>query len=394
MTSLPGLSLLLSTYRFPARNPASFICALPVVASPRLGPSRSYVRPSADLSTTVTAMKGGTSTLAGEILPPLPVNSACVEIGSSSPDCSSLEDLVERDVTLWAVVVVLTIDPMDADTVDEVVTAAAVVDVVVAPPPPPPPPPHPASTTRAAATSSALKRMGLSRLEDHDLRRGLRLDVRLERLVVGLDRREGVVVDRDHRVGADPVGGGHRVVPVHRVVAADRDERDVDVVARLHELEVAEQPGVAHVVDGLAAEVDHEAGRDRDRATRGGRGVPRRHKPDPAAVELHGAADVRVGDVLDSLLLKLVRDLDDRHAVGARALRDVLDVPVVIAVTVGEEDVCRVQLGGLDGGHRIAADEGIHEHDRVPLGELYGRVAQEANVHRSVSFAVVFVKAL
>src|SRR5690242_17277609 len=204
-------------------------------------------------------MKGGTSTFAGVILPPRPVNSAWVETGVSSPDCSSLDDLVEMVVTVvapWALVVVLMIDPVDADTVDAVVTAAVVAVVAV---PPPPPPPHPASTARAAATSSALNRMSVSRLQDHDLRRGLRLDVGLERLVVGLDRRERVVVDRDHRVGADPIGGGHGVVAVHRVVAADRDQRHVDVVARLDELEVAEQPGVAHVVDGLAAEVDHEA---------------------------------------------------------------------------------------------------------------------------------------
>src|SRR5690349_22081006 len=98
-------------------------------------------------------MNGGTSTFAGVILPPRPVNRAWVDIGTSSPDCCSFEERVESVVTLWTVVAVLVIDPIDAEAVRDVVTAAAVVDVVT---PPPPPPPHPASTTRAAATGSPL----------------------------------------------------------------------------------------------------------------------------------------------------------------------------------------------------------------------------------------------
>ena len=49
-------------------------------------------------------------------------------------------------------------------------------------------------------------RVRLARLQDHDLRGGLRLDVGLEGLGVGLDRREGVVVHRDHGRGADELG--------------------------------------------------------------------------------------------------------------------------------------------------------------------------------------------
>src|SRR5205085_11949829 len=98
-----------------------------------------------------------------------------------------------------------------------------------------PPPPQPAIAT--TAITAALDRMRVTRLEHHDLRRGLRLDLRLERLRVRLDRRERVVVAGDHLLRAHELGRAHAVVAVHRVVAADAHERGVDLVALLHELE-------------------------------------------------------------------------------------------------------------------------------------------------------------
>ena len=92
--------------------------------------------------------------------------------------------------------------------------------------------------------------MRLARRQHDDLRGGLRLDLGLEGLGVGLDRREGVVVHRDHGPGADELGGDDGVVAVHRVVAADRQQGDVDRVALGDQLHVAEQAGVAGVVDG------------------------------------------------------------------------------------------------------------------------------------------------
>ena len=66
---------------------------------------------------------------------------------------------------------------------------------------------------------------------------------------------------RDDLLGADELGRGDGVDAVHRVVAADAHERDVDLVAAAgDELEVAEQRGVAEVVDDLAAEADEQAG--------------------------------------------------------------------------------------------------------------------------------------
>ena len=50
--------------------------------------------------------------------------------------------------------------------------------------------------------------MALAGLEDDHLGVGFRLDLGLEGLGVGLDRRERVVVHRDHGRGADELLGG------------------------------------------------------------------------------------------------------------------------------------------------------------------------------------------
>ena len=88
---------------------------------------------------------------------------------------------------------------------------------------------------------SPARRVALPRLQHDDLRGRLRLDVGLERLRVGLDRREGVVVARDHGPGADQVRRDDGVVAVHRVVAADRHQRDVDRGAVRDQPQVAEE---------------------------------------------------------------------------------------------------------------------------------------------------------
>jgi hypothetical protein len=62
--------------------------------------------------------------------------------------------------------------------------------------------------------------------------------------------RERVVMARDHlpRVPINP-GGLDGVVTIHREMPADRDQRDVDHVTASDQLEVAEQRGVAQVID-------------------------------------------------------------------------------------------------------------------------------------------------
>src|SRR3954453_75966 len=113
---------------------------------------------------------------------------------------------------------------------------------------------------RKAPAPPASDVVRLARLQDHYLRGDLRLDVGFERLGIGLDRREGIEVDRDHGFGTDELAGDDGVVAVHRVVAADRNAEDVDVAAPRAQLHFAERTGVASVVDGRLADLDHQAG--------------------------------------------------------------------------------------------------------------------------------------
>ena len=93
-------------------------------------------------------------------------------------------------------------------------------------------------------------------------RRSLRLDVGLERLGVGLDRREGVVVARDHGARRRPARrrrprrGGPSCSGRRCTISATSIESRLPGSAQ-----VGEQAGVAEVVDDLAAEADHQPGR-------------------------------------------------------------------------------------------------------------------------------------
>ena len=103
--------------------------------------------------------------------------------------------------------------------------------------------------------------------------------------------------------------------------------------------------------------------------------MPGRREAHPAALELDRAADVGVRHVLEALLAELARQLRDRHDLRAGALADVDDVAVVVGVAVGQEDVRRLELRGLGGGLRVAAEERVDEHASVAVGQLEARVA-------------------
>ena len=75
-----------------------------------------------------------------------------------------------------------------------------------------------------------------------------------------LDERPGVPVARDGDPGPDHLGGPGRVRGPHGEAITDGQDRDVRLVDLADQLHVAEEPGVAGVVDRLPAHADHEAG--------------------------------------------------------------------------------------------------------------------------------------
>src|SRR4051812_6223701 len=132
----------------------------------------------------------------------MPRNSSSVRAGSVPPPFDGSSGLVDDggfagavSVGACAGVVAVWVGAAGADVVVAVVAvvAAGSLEDSLSPPP------QPARAT-AAATASALDRMRITRIQDDDLRRG---HLGLERLGIGLDRRERVVVARDDLLGPD-----------------------------------------------------------------------------------------------------------------------------------------------------------------------------------------------
>src|SRR3954468_21607439 len=116
--------------------------------------------------------------------------------------------------------------------------------------------------------------------------------------------------------------------------------------------------------------------------------MPRGDELDPAPVEPHGSAEVRVEDVLHPLALDLGGDLDQGDDGRARALGDVDDVAVVVIVAVGEGDHRRLDVPGAGRGLRVAGQEGVDEHRGGAVAELKAAVAEKADVHRQSSWGL------
>ena len=156
------------------------------------------------------------------------------------------------------------------------------------------------------------------------------------------------------------------------------------------ELQVAEQRRVAQVVDRLAAEVDDEPGRRVDRALRRRRRVQRLDELDPAPVERHRAAEVRVEHlvVVAQVAGDLAGELGVRDDRRAGALGDVEDVAVVVLVAVGEQDRVGVDLVGRAGGLRVAGEERVDEHRGPAVLEQEAGMAQERDLHLGLLLAV------
>ena len=143
--------------------------------------------------------------------------------------------------------------------------------------------------------------------------------------------------------GADQLGRDDGVVAVHRVVAADRHQRDVDRGALRDQLQVAEQAGVAEVVDGRAAEVDHQAAGVGDGAVgrRRSCGTPAPASPSPSRTRPCRRGWGRRRSRRPAC--RASRGLDQRRRMRRRcAWRPSTASSEVVDVPVREQDVRRV----------------------------------------------------
>ena len=117
---------------------------------------------------------------------------------------------------------------------------------------------------------------------------------------VAIATRTGATVAAIVELAGELAGdlGDDRVEAVHRVVAPDRDEREIQLVATARQGQVAEERGVAEVVDRLPADVHDDARGRVDGALRRRGRVPGGDPAGPAPVELDGPAEVRVAHVV------------------------------------------------------------------------------------------------
>ena len=140
------------------------------------------------------------------------------------------------------------------------------------------------------------------------------------------------------------------------------------------EREVAEQRGVAEVVDALAADLDDEAGGRVDRALGRRRRVPGRRQPDRAPVERRRCRRCwgRGRRARRPVLADLAGELDDRHDRRAGALGDGDRVADVVGVAVGQQDRVGGDLVGGRGGLRVAGQERVDQDGRAVVLEREG----------------------
>ena len=179
----------------------------------------------------------------------------------------------------------------------------------------------------------------------------------------------------------EQLGGEHGVEAIHRVVAADRNEREVQPVAPAGQREVAEERGVAEVVDPLVADLDDDPGRRADRPLGRRRGVPGRHPARPSPLEADGSAEVGVAHVVarGQVRGQLAGELHDRGDARPRARGDRDGVADVVGVPVRQQDRVGGDLAGVGGGLRVAGQERVDQDGRPVMLERDGGVAEEAD---------------
>jgi len=155
-----------------------------------------------------------------------------------------------------------------------------------------------------------------------------------------------------------------------------------DRMAPRDQLHVAEEAGVAGVIDRFATDRDDEAGSLADRRAFVGRvrrvlraghrvRVKRLDELDRAPVELDRPAEVGVEGLLDAVRSEPDGRLDDRDRRGAGPLTQADSVGDVVGMAVGQKHVGRLNLfGRVDGDRIVGLEKRVDHHRRIALGDL------------------------
>lgn len=174
----------------------------------------------------------------------------------------------------------------------------------------------------------------------------------------------------------DRCGGRART---HGEAVTDGDQQAVDFPLLAHGPEIAQQPGIAHVVD-RRARLDDEAGSDTaGRAVGERRRVACRELRQRGVADVDGAADVH-GLGAEAARVEPVGHLegaDDDCVVGAG---DGLGVADVVVMRMGQRHDFASHIGRGDGRMRVVAQKGV-DTDAVASRQQERGVAVPGQAH-------------
>lgn len=209
------------------------------------------------------------------------------------------------------------------------------------------------------------------------------------------DEPKGIVVDAHDFVAFEPLGSTEGVVDAHGEVVANGEYNEVQFVLFAKDLHVAEEGGVASVIEGALDGLDDKsAGVAAIGAVREAAAVDSIDEPYGTEVELPLAAEVHGVDFLESLGAQPLGDLPVGDTGGSGALGEGHSVEGVVGVAVGEKDVVGLDAVELDvAGLFVACDKGVEKEGFS--GSLDGEtgVAVEVKFHGRYFFGCGILRA-
>lgn len=186
-------------------------------------------------------------------------------------------------------------------------------------------------------------------------------------IVIDGDGREGIEMEAQHLLRADPAGGGGGIARPHGEIVAEAEGGPGELVFFPENLHVHGQGGISREIERSLAAGDHEAARVAAVAAIGqhravhGRDIVHasERKPESSAVI------ERVG-IFDPLAPEPGDDLVIGNELGSGAFENRLGIGHVVAVPVGKQHVIDLERVDVDLlGQRVRRDERIKKQARA-----------------------------